>query len=129
MSSFSNYAETAVLNHFFKGTTYSQPTNLYVALSTADPTEDGSGLAEPSGGSYARVAFNTWTISGNQASNNGAITFTTATGAWGTITHFAIYDASTGGNMIAYGPATPNQAIVSGNTASFPDGQLVATLD
>lgn len=127
--SFSNYAENAILNHVFKGTAMTQPTNLYIALSTADPTDDGSGLAEPVGNGYARVNHNTWTITGNAVSNNGAASFPQATGSWGTITHFAVYDALTAGNMIIHGTVTPSQAIVSGNTPSFPTGQLSGTLD
>lgn len=131
MGSFSDYAETQVLNHFFKGTPYSQPTNLYVALCTADPTDAGTGstITEPSGNGYARVQFDTWTISGNSVENNGAVTFPQASGSWGTITHFAIVDAATAGNVVAHGDVTPTQAIVSGNTPSFPSGDLSATLD
>jgi hypothetical protein len=56
MGSFSNYLENELLDHVFGAAAYSAPATLYVGLSTADPTDDDSGLAEPSGNGYARVA-------------------------------------------------------------------------
>ena len=49
MGSLSNYVEDEVLDHVLKTGDWAQPANLYVALSTADPTDDASGIAEPSG--------------------------------------------------------------------------------
>jgi hypothetical protein len=54
--SFSNYLENKLLDHAFRNTSYTPPSAVYVALSTADPGEDGSTIAEPSGNNYARVA-------------------------------------------------------------------------
>jgi hypothetical protein len=97
MGSLSNYAENKLLGHVLLGSAFSVPTNLYVGLSTADPTDDGSGNAEPSGNGYARVNFNTWATAASRAtSNSGAITFPQASGNWGTITHVTLWDASTG---------------------------------
>lgn len=50
----SNYMEDGVLNTM-RGSALAAWTP-YLALSTANPTEDGSGIAEPSGGAYARQA-------------------------------------------------------------------------
>src|SRR5690606_40337569 len=97
--SFSNYTAQAVLNSLFGKTSNfgelaSRPT-IYVALSTADPLEDGSGVAEPAGNGYARAAttpadWNDATLADPSVINNAnAIAFPQATGAWGTITHFA----------------------------------------
>ena len=35
-----------------------------------------------------------------------AIAFNAATGDWGLITHFALFDAATAGNMLAHGTLT-----------------------
>jgi len=129
MGSLSDYAEAAILDHVFKNTALTQPTNLYIALSTADPGDDGAGIAEPSGNNYARTVCNAWTRSGSQVSNTSAVTFPTASGSWGTIAYFAVFDASTGGNMIGHGAATPSQAIVNGNTPVFAAGALTCSLD
>jgi len=130
MGSFSNYLENKVLDHVFKTTSFSVPSNVYVALSTADPTESGGSIAEPSGNSYARTQCNVWNAaSGGSIANTSAITFPTATGSWGTITHFALFDASTSGNMLAYGSLTASKAIGNGDTAQFAAGAITVTLD
>ena len=45
------------------------------------------------------------------------------------MTHFAIYDAATGGNMIAYAPLTTPRAVLNGDTAKFAIGALTCSLD
>ena len=48
MSGFSDYWENEILDHIFDKDGLTPPT-MFVGLSTADPTDDGTGLAEPSG--------------------------------------------------------------------------------
>jgi hypothetical protein len=130
MGSLSNYAENKWLDHILKTTSFTVPTNLYVALSTADPGESGSGLAEPSGNGYARTLMNSWATAASRAtSNSGAVTFPAATGSWGTITHYAIFDASTAGNMIGYGSLTTPNAVVNGNVVVFAIGEIDVTVN
>lgn len=132
MGSFGNYWENEILDHIFGKGTYTPPSNIHVALSTADPTDDGSGIAEPSGNGYARkqTAPADWNVaSGGALDNANAIEFAQATGSWGTITHFALFDAATAGNMLAHGALTASKAIGSGDTARFAAGELDVTLD
>ncbi|MBM3616646.1 MAG: hypothetical protein FJX28_14855 [Alphaproteobacteria bacterium] len=63
------------------------------------------------------------------ASNNAAIEFPTASGSWGTITHVAVFDASTSGNMIAYASLTASKTIDTGDVLRVPAGDLDITLD
>jgi len=131
MGSFSDYSEDKILDHVVGKTSFTMPT-AYVALSTADPKDDASGMAEPSGGSYARVTTSgsDWNASsGGAISNANAITFPEATGSWGTITHFAIYDAASGGNMLFHGSLSASKSVTSGDTISFAAGDLDVTLD
>lgn len=126
--SLANYGENKILDSLFTifGST------LYIGLSTADPGEDGSSLAEPSGNGYARVATTNagWAAaSGGSRSNSSAITFNSATGSWGTLTHVCIFDALTGGNLIASGALTSSQAISTDQTARFDTGDLTISLD
>jgi hypothetical protein len=125
--SFSNYLENKVLLHVFGATAYTAPSTLYVALFTSDPGETGSGT-EVSGGSYARqtIAF---TVTNNQASNTAAVEFPTATGSWGTITYAAVYDALSGGNLLAYGALTTSKTIASGDVLRIPAGDFDINLD
>jgi len=132
MGSFSNYLENKLLDHIFMKTAFSQPSYIYVALSTADPGEDGSGLNEPSGNGYARVqtSGSDWNnASGGHIDNATDIEFPEATGDWGTITHFALMDAESGGNMLAYGSLSQSKTISAGDTAKFKAGDLDVTLD
>jgi hypothetical protein len=131
MGSFADYWENEILDHLFGKGSYTPPT-IYVGLSTADPTDDASGLAEPSGNSYARVATASadWNVaSGGAIANVNDITFPEATGSWGTITHFAIFDAASAGNMLAHGALNVSKSISSGDTAKFAAGDLDVTLD
>lgn len=116
MGTISDYLENKWLNHVFHGAAFTVPSNIYIALSTTTPSDDGTGVTEP-GSNYIRKAHNVWNAgSGRAATNNGVITFIQATGAWGTITHYAIYDAITGGNFLGFGALTANKIVVSGNT-------------
>jgi hypothetical protein len=132
MGSFSDYLELEILDHVFKVGTFTQPTNIYVALlkSTADDTSTGSSLpGEVSGGSYARKTCNTWTTAASGAnSNNIAITFAQATADWGTVTHFALMDGLTTGNQLAWGALSVSKNIQSGDTAKFATNDLDITL-
>jgi len=125
MGSISNFLEDELLDHVMGVGAYTVPTNICIGLSTADPLDDASGLAEPSGNGYARVTLNTWNTAASRAiTNNGVITFPTATGAWGTITHWAIFDAATSGNMLAHGSLSASKAVVSGNTPSIASAAI-----
>jgi hypothetical protein len=131
MGGFSDYWENKILDHIFGKGSYTPPT-IYVGLSTTDPTDDGSGLAEPSGNAYARVQTSTsdWNIASNGSLDNvGDITFAQATGNWGTITHFTLFDAATAGNMLAQGSLSQPKAIGESDTARFEAGDLEISLD
>jgi hypothetical protein len=125
--SFSNTYETNVLTWTFTSDSVTRPTAWYLGLFTAAPSESGGGT-EVSGGSYAREAVS-FTISGNLATNTSAIEFPVATANWGTITHVAVFDASTGGNQIAYAALTVSKTIASGDVLRVPAGDLDITLD
>ena len=130
MGGFSDYWENKILNHIFGKGSYTPPI-IYVGLSTADPSDDGSGLAEPSGNAYARAqtSASDWNAaSSGLLDNTGNITFTQATGNWETITHFALFDAATAGNMLTYGALSEPKTIGESDTARFEAGDLEISL-
>lgn len=132
MGSLSDYLENKILDHIFMNTSYTMLANIWVGLSTADPLDDATGLAEPSGGSYARVSTDgaAWDAAASGALDNGTdLTFPTATGSWGIITHFALFDAASAGNMLAHGQLTVSKTVGSGDTVKFAAGDLDVTLD
>lgn len=127
--SFSDYLEDKVLKHVFTNTAYTAPTTLYVALFTAAPSDSGGGT-EVTGGSYARQSM-AFTVSGSnptQATNSANVDFPTASAGWGTIVSAAVFDASSGGNMLAYADLTASKTINSGDVFRFPASNFTITL-
>ncbi len=140
MASKTNYFENKLIDQIFRGQAFSFPGTLYVALFTAAPSDAGGGT-EVSGGSYARVAvacsLANWagtqsagstsasSGTGGTTSNNAAITFPAPSANWGSITHFAIMDASTAGNMLVWGALGTAKTVNNGDPApSFAIGAL-----
>ena len=124
MGSISNYLENELLDHIFNNGDYTSPTAIWVGLSTADPLDDASGLAEPSGNGYSRKTVSFGAASSRRITQNADVTFDQATGSWGTITHWALFDAETGGNMLAHGQLESAKSVVSGNTPSIASGEI-----
>lgn len=125
--SFTNDLETRVLQWALTTGSPTRPTAWFVGLFTAAPGEAGGGT-EVSGGSYARQAV-TLSVSGNLATNAAAVEWPTATANWGTITHVAVFDASTSGNMLVYAALTTSKTISTGDVLRIPLGDLDITLD
>lgn len=119
-----------MLNNRFGAAAATATATHYLGLSTTTPAVDGTGVTEPVGNGYARVAITNNTTnwpaaSGRSKSNGAAFTFPTATGAgWGTITHFVLFDASTGGAVRAYGPLATPTTVAAGETRTFPAGSI-----
>jgi len=127
--SFSNTFETHVLNYVFTTTSVTRPTAWYLALFTSNPAEDASGTeVSTSGTAYARQTA-TFTVSGNEATTSAAIEFPTATASYGTVTHVGVFDASTGGNLIAYSALSTSKAVGTGDVFRVPAGDFDLTLD
>lgn len=121
---FSNYLRDALNNHLRGGTAYTPAATHYYALMTAMPTPSGGGT-EVTGGSYARVSFTNNTSnypapSGGVVQNGNPINWGTATGNWGTVVGVAVYDASSGGNLIAFALLTTATTINSGSPFQIP---------
>lgn len=134
MSAASNYLENKVLDHVLKVAAYTQPASLYVGLFTntsgnaATNLEAGTLTDEVSGGSYARKAATFAAASGGTAATSATITFDTASASWGTITHVAIMDNSTSGNVLFWGAVTTSKTIDSGDTFQITSGNLTISL-
>lgn len=139
MAGLSTYEARRLINHQLRAATMSKRSNNYVALFTEDPTDAGSTTNEvPASNGYARVAIALsdalWTApatsgSVEQSTNAANVTFGTPTGDWASgalISWWAIFDASTGGNMIMSGPiGTPRAVLATDNAPVFGPGSLV----
>ena len=135
MAASSDYLELEILDHILgKGTRdFTSPANLYVALFTTAVNDDASGT-EVTGNGYARqsASFNAATQPSTgytYADNSATITFPTATGgAFGTVTHIGIFDASTAGNLLFHGALTQSKVVSEGDTFQIQAGSLVVSL-
>lgn len=126
MASLSDYLEDALLDHVLSNTGYTSPTTVYLALFSDATADDGTGT-EATGGSYARQAVAFDAAANGLAANSGAITFSSMPA--GTWTHAAIYDASSGGNMLLHAALSSSQTTGAGDAVNFNPGDIVVTLD
>lgn len=91
-------------NLFHTKTTPTIPSELWIGLSTTAPNINGTNVAEPSASTgYARVKLD---MLGEPVdgivSNTTDIVFNESTESWGVVTHFVIFDAPSGGNLLQY---------------------------
>ena len=105
---------------------------VWLALSEADPTADGSGLLEPTDANYGRLALagKLATAAARVKASNDALTFfgVGAAVAVGTITHAVAMDASSGGNPRWAMALVASKAIGAGDTLTFASGDIQFTL-
>ena len=136
--SFTNFLAAKLLDHLFTDPAYTAPTNIFVALSSTTPAEDGTNFTEEVSGAYARVSTGAsdWVAATSAdpslKDNANAITFPQATADWlsgANLTHFGLFDAATNGNLLAFGVLTVAKPVLDGDSASFPIGDLDITLD
>lgn len=123
-----NYERNRALDTRYGDGTYSKPATVYLALFTAAPGVGGGGT-EVSGGSYARQAITNdlanWADAVAGLKTNGvAVTFPAATVAWGTITHAAIFDALTAGNMQDFAALAASKTVQIGDVLQFAIGSI-----
>lgn len=134
MGSFTDYLEGELLDHVLNAAAYSAPANIYLALATADPTDAATGASMnevANSGSYARTAITVGAAASRAVTQDADVDFPTATGDWGTVTHWAIVDNSThgAGNALAHGSLSPSKVVYNGNSPSVLSGQVIVSFD
>lgn len=143
-TSFTDFLENKLVDHLFRGTSYTAPASIYVSLHTAACSDSSTGT-EVSGGAYARAAVSTgstvWANTQNSGtgvstgtngttSNVGVITFAAPTANWGSVTHFGVFDALTTGNMMICQSLGTAKTVNNGDAApSFGAGALTIQVD
>lgn len=138
MSAASNYTEANVINAVLRGVTFPIPPGVYVSLHTADPGEAGGN--EVSTGNWPAYVRKDAAVGGAIASgwdaptdgvtqNAKQITYPGMNGAANvTVTHWAIYDAATGGNMLAHAALQTSRTLQPGDVFVFDIGSLTVTM-
>jgi hypothetical protein len=141
----SNYLENKLIDFLFRGVAFSPPATLYIALCTAAPsdTSTGSAMNEVSGGNYARQSVTSnasnWKTTQNDttatSSGTGGTTKNATVVSWNsvtwaaTITHVAICDAASNGNLLYWGPLNSTKTVAVGESVSFPIDSLTYQVD
>lgn len=137
MAGFTDAVEQAILDGLLQDPAWAGYASLWVGLSSTTPTEAGGNVTEPSTGSYARVETDAadWSAASGTApaakTNTATLTFPTATADWASgsnLTHFVLFDASTSGNVVAWGALGTAKPVLTDDTASFGAGDLVLQL-
>jgi len=131
------------------GAGYAPPATIHVALfsggsSAGTALESGTnstsgtgnwGFYEINNGSYTRKTITFAAASGGSCASNSTVTFPQATadyqtaGSQGnTVTHIALLDASTSGNVLFYGALGTNKQVTNGDTFQINSGSLTISL-
>ncbi len=100
---------------------------VYIGLLIGAPANDGSGVVEPVGNAYARVAVTNnatqWPAAVARVKQHANdITFPTATGTWGTVTHVGAFDSPSGGLLKIFDALTVQRLIVNTDIYRFLAG-------
>ena len=126
MSAMSDYLENEILDHILSVGSFTMPSAVYLGLSVASMADDASGT-ELAGSGYARQAVPFSAAASGTTSNSGAITFPTATGTWGSIGFWSLWDALSSGNMLLHGSFSAAKSIASGDVLRVSAGDLDIT--
>jgi hypothetical protein len=127
MAEMSNYLENALINGTIRGTTFTAPTTIYVALYTSDPTDANTGT-QVSGGSYARQVVTFGAPSNGVSLSNADVTFPQATANWGTVGWIGLMDSLTTGNLLYHTALDASKTIETGDIFKISSGSLSVTL-
>lgn len=135
MAAFSDYLESGVLNHTLRGQALSTPATIYLALFTSNPTDAATGT-ELSDSAYVRQdmakggsissGWTSPTVSGEgmAVSNAQVIQFPPIADGSVTITHYALFDAQTTGNLLYHGEFTVGKTLEINDVLSIDIGGL-----
>jgi hypothetical protein len=155
MAAMSDYLESGILNHLFRGVGFSIPTNISIALTRTVPTENQTGatisevpaLSMGSSGvdtGYSRVNICNPSVDstkftyfpqnhGNDSGvmkNFGQVVFNTALTDWGPVSGVAILDSSVrgSGNMLMYAALDNPRSIFTGDSLKFSSAEIAIIL-
>lgn len=126
------YFLNQIMGNVFKTkTSPALPSGFYLGLSTTAPTPEGA-CTEPeaAGTGYSRVNITSLldVPADGVVKNKSLISFPESTADWGTATHYVVYDASVGGNLLFYGELGNSRAIEANTIVTIKPNELTITL-
>lgn len=121
----SNYLRGKIIDVSLRGVPYAPPAAVYLSLHTADPTPGAVAITEVSGPWYVRqpATFAAQSTAG-QTSNSNTIAYSPVTAGPVTVTHFAVWDAATLGNMLYFGQLSAQKTFSATDVPSWLPGQV-----
>ena len=128
MSGMSTYLIQKIIGHVHQGLAYPVPAGTWLALFTADPTDDNVTANELAAAWYAREQVNSWSApigAGQTTSNSNLVTYDAVTGAAVSVTHWALYDAVSGGNLLHSGPLPATKVLDINDICQLQPGDIV----
>ncbi len=130
MAEFSTYMEDAIINQMRNvlGPQVAVYVALFVSPVSDAELEAGTLTNEVSGGAYARQLAGLIAPTDGVSSNAADITFPTATANWGTVTHVALMDAVTAGNVLMWSTLDTSKIVNNGDTFKINTGDLDVTV-
>lgn len=100
----SDYYENKIIDHLYRAQAFTPPATVYVSLHSGRPGDTGAD--EITGGGYARQAVTFGAASGGATDNTAAVDFPNMPAV--TVVAFGLWDASTAGNLLAWGWLQPS---------------------
>lgn len=154
MSAFSDYLESGLLHHIFRGETFAKPSNISIALTNSVPldVDTGATLDEVASGDgtilsgYSRVDLGDPSVSGDAAweysafdhaagsgviRNVNSIVFETSLVDWGWVSGIAVLDSPTygAGKVLFRGALDNPRQVFLGDSFKFDPFILEIELD
>ena len=126
MSAMSDYLENKILDHVLRNTAYTSPTTVYIGLSTGSFGDDNSGT-ELTGNNYSRVSIAFDAASSGTTDNTSNVEFAAASGSWGSVGFYGLFDASTSGTLLIHGAFSSAKTIATGDILRINAGELDIT--
>jgi len=139
----SQYLESGLLNHLFRGATFPKPSSVCLALTSGVPqrTDNGTTLSEisttvnGSGTGYARLNLgdpsatgdSMWTVDvSGEVNNTSQLVFNTALLDWGWVSGLAVLDSPVigSGNVLMFAQLDNPRAIFMGDSPKFDASTL-----
>ena len=109
-------------------------TEFWIGLSSTKPSQDGTGVSEPSGGNYARVQITEFSVANNGTIKNiNAIEFPRSTAQWfdstAKATYWVLFDGNTTeANLLSCGELDEPKTIESNTAITIAAETLSITL-
>ncbi|MFM9105443.1 MAG: hypothetical protein ACKOWF_01945 [Chloroflexota bacterium] len=145
MSAASDYVEKAVIEYLFNvggNAALPRPAGIWVSLHASAPAAETAPAWQATevaaGSGYARAATGNWTgsqVTGGtawQVTNAAQVEFPQPSGDWAAranLTHFALWDAASGGNLLFTGAlASPRPVVAGDGKPTFQAASLTVQL-